>query len=69
MFMVHGERGAEAHLVEVPASPTSLRAHGIFVVIERRGGGADRCWLWIGSGATSANITAARHLVKQFDKK
>ena len=69
MFMVCGERGAEAHLWQVPASLSSLRVHGTFMVIETLGDDAGRCWLWIGSSATSANITAARHLAKRFDMK
>lgn len=70
MFMIRGERGAEAHLWQVPASLDSLRAQGVFLIVSRGSiyDTADRCWLWIGSTATSMNITAARHLVEQFRK-
>ncbi|VDK20015.1 unnamed protein product [Taenia asiatica] len=68
MFLVRGERGAEAHLWQVPASLNSLRAQGVFLIVSRGNNydTADRCWLWIGSTAPSMNITAARHLVEQF---
>ncbi|VDM27676.1 unnamed protein product [Hydatigera taeniaeformis] len=70
MFLIRGERGAEAHLWQVPADLTSLRAQGVFLIVSNANtyDTEDRCWLWIGSTASSMNITAARHLIEQFQR-
>nr|CDS21596.1 supervillin [Echinococcus granulosus] len=70
MFLIRGERGVEAHLWQVPASLNSLRAQGVFLIVSSGNSSedVDCCWLWIGSTASPVNITAARHLVEQFQK-
>lgn len=70
MFLVRGERGAEAHLWQIPTALSSFRSHGIFLVVKNGiNGNDDVCWLWIGSNSPSVSVIAAKHLIREFKKE